>query len=122
MTAAELFDRANAARRRGAWAEALYRTLQTRFPESAEARLSYAIVGRLQLDAGDAEAAVGSFETYLSTGDAALREQAIAGQALALRRLGRTDRELLSWLALLAEYPRSSYAALARRRLEQERR
>jgi len=121
-TAAALFDRANAARRGGSGAEVLYRELQARFPESAEARLSQAILGRMKLDSGDANAAVAHFETYLSTGDRALREQAMAGCALAWAHLGRVDRERQSWRALLAAYPDSSYAPLARQRLAREAR
>jgi len=116
----ELFERANAARRRGSGAEALYQELQARFPQSAEARLSQAILGRMKLDSGDAEAAVTHFEEYLSTGDRALREQALAGCALAWARLGRADRERQRWRDLLALYPGSSYAGLARRRLARE--
>ncbi len=117
LTATALFDCANAARRRGAWAEVLYRELQARFPESAEARLSFAIVARMQLDADDAASAIANFETYLSMADGALHEQSMAGLALAWRRLGDRERERQSWLALLGAYPRSSYAALARQRL-----
>ncbi len=120
--AARLFDRANAARRRGPGAEGLYRELQARFPESVEARLSFPILGRMQLDAGNAASAIASFETYLLTGDRALREQAMAGRALAWGRLGDRERECQSWLALLGAFPRSSYAVLARGRLAGDRR
>jgi TolA-binding protein len=119
---AALFDRANAARRGGSGAEALYQQLQARFPDSPEARLSQAILGRMKLDSGDTEGAVEHFEAYLSTGDRALREQAMAGCALAWARLGRADRERQSWRALLAAYPASSYARLARQRLAREAR
>jgi TolA-binding protein len=119
---AALFDRANAARSGGSGAEGLYEELQARYPDSAEARLSLAILGRMQLDAGDAQAAIVHFEAYLSTGDHALREQAMAGCALGWAQLGRADRERQSWRALLAAYPASSYAPLARQRLERDAR
>lgn len=121
-SAAILFERANAARRRREGAAALYRELQAHFPESAEARLSFAILGRMQLDTGDAESAIASFEAYLSAGDRSLREQAMAGRALTRARLGDGERERQSWLALLGAYPRSSYAGLARQRLAEDRR
>lgn len=119
-SAAILFDRANAARVRGPGGDGLYRELQAHFPESPEARLSFAILGRKQLDTGDAESALASFEAYLSTGDRALREQSMAGRALACGRLGEHERERQSWLALLGAYPRSAYAGLARQRLAQD--
>jgi hypothetical protein len=74
----------------------------------------------MKLDAGDARAAIVHFEAYLSTGDHALREQAVAGCALGWARLGRADRERQSWRALLAAYPDSSYGRLARQRLERK--
>jgi hypothetical protein len=121
-SASSLFDEASAARRRGRTLEAagLYRDLQARFPASAEARLSVAVVARMELDLGEAAAAASDFAAYLATGDRALREEAMAGRALALGRLGRTGDEAAAWRELLRAYPGSSYAPVARTRLEQD--
>jgi len=116
-----LLDRAGASRRQGNLLEAagLYRDLQSRFPGSAEARLSIAIVARMQLDLGENAAAVSGFEAYLDVGDRALREEAMAGRAIALGRLGRTE-ELDAWRRLVRAYPNSGYAKIARKRLGQD--
>jgi TolA-binding protein len=114
-TASSVFERANAARRHGdvGAAAAAYRDLQSRFPSSSEARLSIALLARMQLDRGDAAGALSGFETYLRTGDGALREEAMAGRALALQRMGRIDEARQAWGDLLRAYPRSSYARFA---------
>jgi hypothetical protein len=117
-----LFDEANAARRRGRMVEAagLYRDLEARFPASPEAQLSIAVVARMELDLGESAAAAAGFSAYLATGDRALREEAMAGRAMALGRLGRTIDEAAAWRDLLRAYPGSSYATVARTRLEQD--
>jgi hypothetical protein len=122
ISASTLFDDANAARHRGNTVEAagLYRDLQARFPESQEARLSIAVVARMQLDLGETTAAASEFEAYLATGDGALREEAMAGRAIALGRLGRTAAEIEVWRDLLRAYPLSGYAGVARKRMGQD--
>lgn len=117
-----LLDRAGTARRKGNLLEAaaLYRDLQARFPASPEARLSLAIVARMQLDLGQPASAVSGFDAYLDAGERALREEAMAGRAIALGRLGRTADEVEGWRALLRAYPSSGYAHLARKRLGQD--
>jgi hypothetical protein len=119
VSAATLFDQASSARRQGRIAEALrlYASLRERFITSPEARLSLALVARMRLDQGEPEAAIDGFEAYLATFDGALREQAMAGRALALGRLGLTSQEKAGWRDLLRAYPNSSYAELAERRL-----
>ena len=121
-SASTLFDDANAARHRGSTVEAagLYHDLQARFPESQEGRLSIAVVARMQLDLGETTAAVSGFEAYLATGDEALREEAMAGRAIALGRLGRIVAEVDAWGDLLRAYPRSSYVGVARTRTGQD--
>jgi hypothetical protein len=120
-TASGLFERANAARRQGHGSEALelYDELRAAFPASAEARLSLALAARLQLDRGQTEAALKGFDAYLAIADDVLREQALAGRALALGRRGLVQAEREGWRALLRAYPSSSYAALAAQRLRQ---
>ncbi|HMJ12918.1 MAG TPA: hypothetical protein VK524_15960 [Polyangiaceae bacterium] len=122
-SAAELFSRANRARREGSAREAiaLYRELQRSFPGRAEERVSRVTLGRLFLDrTGDPRAALAQFEGYLgSSGHSALRQEALVGRALALGRLGRGREELAAWNALLAAYPRTSYRERARARIEE---
>ncbi len=117
-----LFERANRARHQGDAPAAglLYRALQARFPRSAEARLSLALMARMQLDQGHDAAALASFDAYLATPDRALREEAMAGRAHALAKLGRTRASEQAFAELLRAYPDSAYAALARRRLGQQ--
>ena len=118
-TAASLFERASTARRQGRAGEAmaLYQQLQTRFGASGEARLTVALLARMHLDRGDASAALAGYEAYLRSGHGALREEAMAGRALALGRLGQSSSEQAAWAALLAAFPRTSYAALAAKRM-----
>jgi tetratricopeptide (TPR) repeat protein len=117
-TAAALFERANLARRRGRLAQAsgLYQDLRARFPRSAEALLSVALSARLQLDDGELQAALEGFRRYLRSDHRVLREQALAGVAIALLRLDRPLEADAAFAALLRAYPDSAYARLARRR------
>ena len=121
-SASAIFEGASAARRRGNWVEAaeLYRDLEVRFPSSPEAWLSIAVVARMQLDLGETAAAAAGFATYLATGDRALREEAMAGRAIALGRLGRAREETEAWRELALAYPSSGYMSLARTRLRQD--
>jgi tetratricopeptide (TPR) repeat protein len=113
-----LFTAANAARRRGGHekAAALYRRVIARYPASAEAHESLAVLGRMLLDDGDAAGALESFEAYLSRGGALVAE-ALLGKALALQRLGRSYEERSAWSALVGAYPDSVHADRARARL-----
>jgi len=118
-TAAELFREANQARRAGddRGAMGLYRALEQRYPNSAEARLSHATLGRLMLDRGDAELALEDFDRYLSEGGTALGEEALVGRALALGKLGARGAEASAWKEVLRRFPKSIHARLARTRL-----
>jgi TolA-binding protein len=119
--ATTLFELASRARRRGASedASALYQELQARFPRSPEARLSVALLARLQLDRGQLAAALAGFERYLDIAHGALREEAMVGRARTLERLGREGDAEHAWRDLLEAYPQSAAAATARRRLGQ---
>jgi outer membrane protein assembly factor BamD (BamD/ComL family) len=119
MTASELFDAANAARRAGDTGAALarYESLERQFPASREARLVAATSARLLLDRGDAAGALRRFDAYLAGGSSELREEAMAGRATALERLGQGEDEARAWAALLATYPHTPYAAHARARV-----
>lgn len=116
------FERANGLRRerRAQEARAAYRELALLHPRTAEGRLALALAARLALDEGDARAALVDFDAYLGTGDRALREQALAGRALALLKLERAQDACAAFGALLAAYPSSTYAPLARQRCTPE--
>jgi hypothetical protein len=122
--ASKLFAQANLARRQGHWLEAsgLYRELRARYGESPEARLSLVVLARMQLDHGEANAALRGFDSYLALSDEALREEALTGRCLALQKLGRSEEERAAVRHLLATYPDSPYARKAAKRLGAEAR
>jgi TolA-binding protein len=119
-SAEELFRDANAARRSGdlGLAMLLYRELQSSFPGSREAQISHVSLGRLLLSADRATEAERQFRAYAATGGE-LWEEAAAGRAEALARLGQTTGEARVWQELLDRHPASVYAARARQRLSQ---
>jgi hypothetical protein len=121
-TPAELFARANAARRDGRTREAarLYRELQRAHPGTSEELVSRVTLGRWMLDRlNDPAGALVRFDSYLANPvHTALREEALIGRALALGRLGREREERSAWTAFLAAFPGSVYAERARGRLE----
>jgi len=119
-SAATLFDSETEARRRGDTTRVLelHAQLVARYPLSNESRVSRMVVARMLLDSGDAAGALAGFEAYLRAGAGELREEALAGRATALDRLGRTHEARAAWLALLDEYPRTAYAEHARARIE----
>jgi TolA-binding protein len=119
--AAGWFRRANAARRAGdfAAAAAFYGKLQASFPGSDEARLSHVSLGKLRLASGDAADAERQFSLYLAEGSGELAEEALAGRAESLQRLGRRTEERQSWQRLVRDFGSSVYAARAKQRLEE---
>jgi TolA-binding protein len=116
--AGELFARANEARRAGdrSHAAELYRALAQRFPGSPEAQESRAVLGRMLLEDGEANAALHTFDDYLHTGGV-LREDVMVDRAAALAHLGRSGEEANAWASLLRTYPSSVHAERARERL-----
>ena len=118
-TASGLFESANTARRSGDTVTALarYDALEAQFPATREARVAKATTGKLLLDRGDSVGALARFDAYLASGSSELREEAMAGRATALERLGRGDEESRAWAALLATYPGTPYGAHARTRI-----
>jgi len=118
-TAAELFRRANGARRAGdlGSARALYAEVEGRFPASDEAHVCRVSLGKLLLGAGDADAADREFERYLAGGGGPLVEEALVGRAQSLERLGRAGDERRVWQRLLRDFPSSVYASQASRRI-----
>jgi TolA-binding protein len=116
--ASSLLEEATSARRGGDYARAitLSRRLQASFPDSREAHVSQAALGRLLLDTGDPTGALASFDGYLARRGGQLDEAVMVGRAIALDRLGRTDEARRAWSALLAAFPSSPYADHARSR------
>jgi hypothetical protein len=119
LPAAELFSKANQARRAGdvGRAAGLYHLLQDQFPGSAEAELSRVTLALLLLDSGDARGALTGFERYLAGWSRGLEAEALVGRARALGRLGRRDLEVAAWHEVRRKYPRSIYGRQASERL-----
>lgn len=117
---APLFTAEADARRRGDGARVLelHAQLVARYPQSREAQVSRMMVARMLMDRGDAAGALSGFDAYLRNGSGELREDALAGRATALDRLGRTDEGRRAWMALLDQYPNTAYGAHARSRVE----
>ena len=83
-----------------------------------EAQVSRMMVARMLLERGDAAGALPGFDAYLRVGSGELREDALAGRATALDRLGRDDEGRAAWRTLLDQYPNTAYGAHARSRVE----
>jgi len=127
ITAAALFEQGEKLRREGRADDAIstYRRLQTRFPGTSEARLSFALAGQLLLKQGRPSDALTQFDRHLKVdgqegeGEGGVVEEALAGRATALEQLHRTTEAVAAWKSLLARYPRSVYGERARARLDQ---
>jgi tetratricopeptide (TPR) repeat protein len=119
-SAAMLFEQASALRGRNMPDEAIavFHRLQQLFPRSRETRISFAVTGRMLLDRGRSAQALAQFDQHLAQGGEA-SEEALAGRATALGRLGRVAAERETWQRLLAEFPRSVYAKQAHERLSE---
>jgi hypothetical protein len=117
---ARLFDEETDARRKGDTARMLemHAQLVAHYPRSHEAQVSRMMVARLLLDRSDPGGALSGFDAYLRAGSGELREDALAGRAAALDRMGRTDEGRLAWMALLDQYPNTAYGTHARTRVE----
>ena len=117
--AAALFAEANRARRDGNADRALtlYRSLQSRFPDSAETAVSRALLAQLLLDRGSPEAALASFDRYLSAGAPVLSAEALVGRARALEQLGKTTQAAAAWREVESRFEGSVHARLAATRL-----
>ena len=120
VTAAALFERAGTLRREGRAdaAVAAYRRLQATFPDARETALSFALAGQLLLERGRPKEALAQFDRHPKAGGD-VGEEALAGRADALERLGRNADAVAAWKSLLERYPGSIYAARARARLAQ---
>jgi len=115
-----LFAAANEARRAGQLDRAgeRYAELQRRFPASREAQLSLVSYGRILLDRGRAAEALAQFQQHLqSAGGGVLAAEALYGQARALTQLHRVAEARRGWADLLARFPDSIFADVARAQL-----
>ena len=119
IDAASLFADANRARRDGNLDRAvgLYRTLQSRYPNSTESELSRALLAQLLLDRGNPEAALAGFDRYLADGTPVLSAEALVGRARALEQLGRSTQAAAAWRQVQSRFPGSVHARLAATRL-----
>jgi TolA-binding protein len=120
MSSADLFSEANAARRQGDLPKAtqFYRRLQSDFPQSEQAALSYVLLARIALGRGAAGQALQEFEAYLrQVPGGSLEQEALQGKAQALGRLDRHREEIAAWSELLRRFPSSVYAPSAREHL-----
>lgn len=121
-TAAQLLEQANAARKEGRAARALtlYGQLSKAFPRSREAQTARVSAGRLYLERGKPKAALSQFRKYLSAAPrGSLAEEAAAGRATALGRLGQTAAERDAWTELLDKHPGSVHSARAKKRISE---
>ncbi|HYP86898.1 MAG TPA: tetratricopeptide repeat protein [Polyangiaceae bacterium] len=119
VDAASLFADANRARRDGNAdrAVALYRTLQSRYPNSSESELSRALLAQLLLDRGNPEAALAGFDRYLAEDTPVLSAEALVGRARALEQLGKPAQAVAAWRQVQNRFPGSVHARLAATRL-----
>jgi len=96
----------------------LYEQLRAAYPASAEARTVLVTMGKLELDLGRSQRALGRFEAYLRDGGALVPE-ALAGKARALRALGRGPEERRAIEQYLAAHPGGFDAPLFAKRLKE---
>jgi TolA-binding protein len=119
-SAAELLSAAGNARRRGDTKQAtqLLESLQTRFPNSAEAKASDIALGKLKLQSGAARSALTYFERYLKRSPSGtLAPEAMWGRAQALSAVGNQAEAQRSLSELVKRYPNSPYASSAKAKL-----
>ena len=121
-SASELFAQGNQLRRSARDVSAIqaYRRLQQAYPQSNEATLSYAMLGALLLQRGDAQGALAQFDGYVARGGPVL-EEALAGRARALGQLADRTGEIQAWEQLVDRFPSSVHATRARARLAELR-
>lgn len=122
--AAELFASASLARREGgsAAAIALYDSLQSRYPNSPEARAADLPLGMLHLQRGQARQALVHFQRLRQKNPRGqVASEALWGEAQALSSLGRSADAARAYAEIAERYPASPYAAAARSKLEASR-
>lgn len=124
QNAAELFASASLARREGgsAAAIALYDSLQSRYPNSPEARAADLPLGMLHLQRGQSRQALVHFQRLRQKNPRGqMASEALWGEAQALSSLGRSADAARAYAEIAEKYPASPYAAAARAKLEASR-
>ncbi len=95
---------------------AAYRELGRAFPKSSEAITVLVTLGKLELELGAPERALGAFDAYIAHGGPLLPE-AFSGRVRALRALGRRTEERRAIEQYLGRYPTGFEAPTLRQRL-----
>jgi hypothetical protein len=108
--------RAEVARGNGRAALALYERLHAIYPASAEGHTVLPTIGKLQLDLGDAQRALRSFDAYLRR-PGLLAPEALSGKIRALRALRQRPAEREAIQQYLARYPKGLERPLFEKRL-----
>lgn len=118
-SARDLLARAQNARSRGAYTEAIsnYRRLLSSHPGSAEARLAHVSLAQLLLVQGSAAAALSEFQAYERSGGGSHSQEAHYGVIQALQALGWSSQEDAEIQRYLKRFPNSAQAAALKRRL-----
>lgn len=119
LSARELFERGNQARKHD-WleAETLYELLLHSYPASPEASVAELTLAKRALAVGRAEDALRGFRRHRERAGDALQAEAAWGECQALEQLGRRSELRAAWQRLIEQHPDTSYAAVARRRLD----
>lgn len=94
----------------------LYEKLRTAYPSSVEANTVLPTMGKLELDLGQPQRALRSFDAYLAK-PGVLAPEALAGKIRALRALGRSAAERSAIEQYVARYPNGLDTPSFRRRL-----
>lgn len=94
----------------------LYEKLRTAYPTSVEANTVLPTMGKLELDLGQPQRALRSFDAYLAK-PGVLAPEALAGKIRALRALGRSAAERSAIEQYVARYPNGLDTPSFRRRL-----
>lgn len=116
---ASMLERARELRRAGRTQSALaaYASVRRAHPRSPEAHTVLITMGKIQLELGQPDAALSSFDTYLR-GSGALAPEALGGKVAALRALGRTAEERAAIEEYLRRFPRGFLAPRFEQRLQ----
>jgi len=120
VTAADELSRANELRRKAQWqaAEAAYRDIAVRYPQTQEATVAQLVAAELRLDhLGDPAGALQRYQAVPRSN--ALGVEALFGISRSYRALGDRAAEAAALRSLLESYPASLQADGARGRLKQ---